>query len=69
MAARSSTSSANNETFVPIEPRPSVRDPFLSPPLPYLASLLDTGDRFGFSPSQVCERLQKNNGRVTRTSR
>ena len=46
--------SANNEHFVPIGACHSVRDPSLTPSLPYLASLPDTGDRFGFSPSQVC---------------
>ena len=54
MAARSSVSSANNETFAPIEHNHAVRDPSLTPPLPYLASLPDTGDTLVFSPSQVC---------------
>ena len=45
---RSSVSSAQNEHFVPIEHRASVRHPSLSPPLQYLASLPDTGDRIVF---------------------
>ena len=52
--ARSSVSSAKNELFVQIEHRQFVRNPSLTPPLPYLASLPDTGDTLVFSPSQVC---------------
>ena len=58
MAARSSVSSAKNELFVQNEHRQFVRNPSLSPPLPYLASLPDTGDTLGFSPSQVCGASQ-----------
>ena len=54
VAVRSSVSSAKNELFVQIEHRQFVRNPSLTPPLPYLASLPDTGDTLGFSPSQVC---------------
>ena len=40
-AARSAVSSAKNELFVPIEDRQFVRNPSLTPPLPWLASLPD----------------------------
>ena len=41
VAVRSSVSSAQNEHFVPIEHHQFVRDPSLTPPLPWLALLPD----------------------------
>ena len=41
VAVRSSVSSAQNEHFVPIEDLRFVRDPSLTPPLPWLALLPD----------------------------